>query len=424
MNKKIVTLIIVILISFSFLSYVVAENATHDDNSTSDHDKKVDNDKKDDKKTPDKNKKTDKNKTDDKSKKNYILAMGSGNDIMFSDGYRGFKLDHSKPSASSGDEFKRVSTSHASNANSLKQSIIESYMMESANHIGKTVDSVIKDDDSNNAAAASHQKVGDHEVVRIDDDTEAVFDFEVLKSVSGNESDYFAYKVSFRNVDANDDENVTNQTTNNVTNVTNTTNITNMTNITALTQPLDNETNATFLKGLFDYLASLANALYDVWKPLINTILSNILMIANALQELANMIEDFILEMSALMYGLEQLLKLLEEIWKGLDGLLKLLGMLLNLIQQIINLIGAILNFIAALISAIIGFIMQLLQLLMSLINFLLDLINQLIALIQAILDLLSSIGSFILKVIENAAIIISAFVIITIGAFVYNRIR
>ena len=192
MNKKIVTLIIVILISFSFLSYVVAENATHDDNSTSDHDKKVDKDK-DDKKTSDKNKKTDKNKTDDKSKKNYILAMGSGNDIMFSDGFRGFKLDHSKPSASPGDEFKRVSTSHAGNANSLKQSIIESYMMESASQIGKTVDSVVKDDDSNNkASSSSHQKVGDHEVVRIDDDTEAVFDFEVLKSVSGNESDYIA----------------------------------------------------------------------------------------------------------------------------------------------------------------------------------------------------------------------------------------
>lgn len=427
MNKKIVTLIIVILISFSFLSYVVADNVTHDDNSTSDHDdKKVDKDKKDDKKTPDKTKKTDKNKTDDKSKKNYILAMGSGNDIMFSDGFRGFKLDHSKPSASSGDEFKRVSTSHASDANSLKQSIIKSYMMESTDKIGKTVDAVVKDDSSNNkAAVSSHQKLGDHEVVRIDDHTEAIFDFEVLKSVSGNESDYFAYKVSFRTVDDdNDDENVTNQTTNNVTNVTNTTNITNMTNITALTQPLDNETNATFLKGLFDYLASLANALYDAWKPLINTILSNILMIVNALEELANMIEDFILEISALMYGLEQLLKLLEEIWKGLDGLLKLLSMILNLIQQIINLIGAILNFIAALISAIISFIMELLQLLMSLINFLLDLINQLIALIQAILDLLSSISSFLLKVIENAAIIISAFVIITIGAFIYNRIR
>ena len=107
MNKKIVTLILVILISFCFLGIVMADNVTHDDKNTTDHDKTIDNDKdvdkdkKIDKKTTDKDKKTDKSKTDDKSKKNYITAKGSGNDIKFSDGFRGFRLDYSKSPASS-----------------------------------------------------------------------------------------------------------------------------------------------------------------------------------------------------------------------------------------------------------------------------------------------------------------------------------
>ena len=50
MNKKIVTLVLVILISFCLLSIVVADNVTHDhNNKTTDHDKTVDKDKKVDK---------------------------------------------------------------------------------------------------------------------------------------------------------------------------------------------------------------------------------------------------------------------------------------------------------------------------------------------------------------------------------------
>ena len=52
------------------------------------------------------------------------------------------------------------------------------------------------------------------------------------------------------------------------------------------------------------------------------------------------------------------------------------------------------------------------------------DLINQLISLVQAILDFLKALGSALVKVIENVVIIIVAFVIITIGTFIYNRRR
>ena len=431
MNRKIVALIVIIFISFCFLSVNVADNVTHDDKNITDHDKTVDKDKtidknktidkeKVDKKTTDKNKTTNKNKTDKKTKKNYILAKGNGNDIKFSDGFRGFILDYSKSPASSGDEFKRVSTSHAGNSNTLKLAIIECYKQDSTGQIGKIMADFVKTGSSSTkvgaAVAASHEKVGDHEVIKINNHTEAVFDFEVLKSVSGNESDYFAYAVSFRSI--NDDEGI-NQT-NNLTNLTNTTNVTNTTNITNITQPIDNGTNATFLKSLYDYFASLANALYDAWKPIINTLINDFLIIANAMEGLAMLFENFMAEMNSLLDALEKLLKMLESIWKELDGLLKLLSYILNLLEQLLNLIEYLLDLLAALISLL----QQLLDLLISLINFLIDLLNQIQALIQAILAFLKSAGSFLINVIENAAIIITTFVIITIGAFVYNRIR
>ena len=375
MDKKVVTLIIVILISFCFLGIVVADNATHDDNNTANHNKTVDKDKIIKNKTIDKIK--DKNKTDDKNKtgdknKNYILAKGNGNDIIFSDGFRGFILDYSKSPASSGDEYKHVSTSKAGNSNTLKLAIIECYRLNSAGQIGKIMADFVKTGYSNTkvgeAVEASHENVGDHDVVKINNNTEAVFDFEVLKSVSGNESDYFAYKVSFRTID--DGEKEINQT-NNLTNVTNTTNVANTTNITNLTQPLDNQTNVTFLNDLYNYLAFLANALYDAWKPIFDTLMNDFLMIVTALEELARMFEGFMTEIQSLLDALGELLKMLESIWKELEGLLKLLGIILNAIQQLLNLIEYILNLIAWLISSLIAIIEQLLALLFGLINFL-----------------------------------------------------
>ncbi len=412
MNKKMVTLIIVILISFCFIGIVVAQNATHD-NST-DHGKTIDN------KTPDKNKTIDKNDSN-KSKHNYILAQGSGSDIRFSDGFRGFMLDYSKHPAKAGDEFKRASASKAPNSNTLKLAVVESYKLGASGQIGQIMADFIQTGSSGSnvgeAVASSHESVGDHAVVRINKNTEAVFDFEVLESVSGNESDYFAYQVSFRSVnDVNK--------TKNLTNITNTTNITNGTNITNMTFLLDNLTNETFLKELYDFLLYLADLLFDVWEPIIETLLNDLLLFIHALEELTKMFEQFMAEIQSLMDALQKLLDMLDALWKELDGILKLLTVLLNLIQQILDLIDYILNLIAAIIDAIIALIQQILEWLLALLNFIIDLINQLLALIQAILDFLKAAGSFLINVIENAVIIIGAFVLITIGAFVYNRIR
>ena len=212
MNKKIFALIIVILISFCFIGIAMADNATHQDNSTDDHDKPIDKD------TSDKNKTPDKNKTDDKSK--YILAQGSGNDIKFSDGFRGFRLDYSKPAATSGDEFKHASASSAPNSNMLMQTIIGCYVKGLSGQIGSIMSGAIKSGASGDLVNAAQNSEKINGAVKINNNTAAVFSFEVLESVSGNVSNYFAYTVSFRSISSN-----TNQT--NLTNTTNATNVTN-----------------------------------------------------------------------------------------------------------------------------------------------------------------------------------------------------
>ena len=422
MNKKIVALIIIIFISFCFISIAVADNNAHNDKNISDNNNKSVDKNKIDKNNADKNKTKDKNKTDDKSKKNYILAMGSGNDISFSDGFRGFRLDYSKPAASAGDEFKRASASSVSNSDTLKRAVIESYKQSSSGQVGKVMDDFINSgsSSSNVGEAAENSRENVNGVVKINDDTGAVFNFEVLKSVSGNESDYFAYTVSYVTLDDEND----NQT-NNLTNVTNiTTNITNNTNLTNMTPLMGNDTNLTFLNDLYAYLAFLANALFDAWKPIISTLLNGALMFINALLGLSVLYGEILAEIQSFIYALDQLLKMLASLWGLLDGIYKLLAWILGIIQQILNLINALLNFIFWLIGLIIALIQQILAWLLALLQFLLDLIYQILALLKAIFDFLVSVGSFLLNVIGNAMVIIVAFVLITVGAFVYDRIR
>ncbi|MEE1128591.1 MAG: hypothetical protein UHW99_01265 [Methanobrevibacter sp.] len=464
MNKKIVTLILVILVSFSFLSIVVADNATHDSNNGADdgplggQDKTDDNtpdkgyasdkDQKSDKNikaNTDKNIKDNKNKTVDKSKNNYILAKGHGNDIKFSDGFRGFILDYSKSPASSGDEFKRVSASNAPNANTLKLAIVECYRHNMDGSVASIVPDFIKSGSSptqvGKAVASSSEIVGDTAVVMIDNNTEAVFQFELLKSVSGNESNYFAYKVSFRTIDhvivqvnqTNDtDESGPESFTNNTTVPT-----------IALNQTRGNETNGTFLDDFFD---SLLNSVYGTWKPIIDSLAGFALSVVSGIEWIGNMFNGFMNQIQQLINGLHRLTELIGSIWKQLSGFLKLFAILLTSIEQLLRLILSALNFIIGLLQTlislvqyiiglilsiidfVIGLINQIIGMITELINFIMafitDLINQLTALINAIFDFLKKVGSSLVDAIANAAIIICAFIIVTVTTFVYDRSR
>ncbi|WP_407377537.1 hypothetical protein [Methanobrevibacter sp.] len=457
MNKKIVTLILVILVSFSFLSIVVADNATNGGDNGVDDSPSVDQDKKDDdtpdkddsadkNKKSDKDKKDNKDKTNDKSKHNYILAKGHGNDIRFSDGFRGFILDYSKSPASSGDEFKHVSASKAPNANTLKLAVVECYRHDMDGSVASIVTDFIKSGSSptkvGKAVASSSEIVGDTAVVMIDNNTEAVFQFELLKSVSGNESNYFAYKVSFRTIDhvivqvnqTNDtDESGPESFTNNTTVPT-----------IALNQTGGNETNATFLDGLNGYFDSLLNSAYGAWKPLIDTLAGFALSVVNGIEGIGNMFYGFMGQMQMLIDGLHRFTELIGTIWNEISGFLKLFTILLTSIEQLLRLILSALDFIIGLLQTLISLVQYIIGLILSIINFVMglinqiigmitglinyimafitDLINQLTALFNAIFDLLKKVGSSLANVIGNAAIIICAFIIVTVSTFVYDR--
>lgn len=457
MNKKIVTLILVMLVSFSFLSIVVADNTTHgdingaDDGSSDTPDKTDDgsSDKDDaaDKKTDD-DKKSDKDKSDDKSKKNYILAKGHGNNIKFSDGFRGFILDYSKSPASNGDEFKHVSASKAPNANTLKLAVVECYRHDMDGSVASIVTDFIKSGSSHTkvgkAVASSSEIVGDTAVVMIDNKTEAVFQFEVLKSVSGNESDYFAYKVSFRTIDHVIVQ--VNQT--NETNETGPESFTNNTTVptTALNQTKGNETNGTFLDGLQGYFDSILNSVYDAWKPIIDSITGFALSVMGGIEWIGNMFNGFMDQIQQLIDGLDRLIELLGSIWEELSGFLKMFAILLTSIEQLLHLILSALDFIIGLLQTLISLVQYIIGLILSIINFIMglinqiigmiselinsiiafitDLINQLTALINAILDFLKKAGSYLVNVIANAAIILCSFIIITVATFVYGKSR
>ena len=459
MNKKIVTLILVMLVSFSFLSIVVADNATHDANTGADDSSSDTPDKKDDAsdksdaadKNTDKDKKSDKDKTDskdktdDKSKHNYIKARGHGNDIKFSDGFRGFRLDYSKSPASSGDEFKHVSASRAPNANTLKLAVVECYRHDMDGSVGNILSDFIKSGSSSSkvgkAVASSSEFIGDTAVVMVDNKTEAVFNFEVLKSVSGNESDYFAYTVSFRTID-----HIIvpiNQTDTNESSPESFTNNTTIPTV-ALNQTGGNETNGTFFDDLQGYFDSVLNSIYDAWKPIIDSITGFALSLAGGIEWIGNMFNGFMGQIQQLIDGLNRFTELLGTIWTELSGFLKFFAIILTSIEQLLNLILSALNFIIGLLQTIISLIQYIIGLILSIINFVMGLISQIIgmitdlinaiisfltnlinqigALINAIIDFLTKAGSYLVDVLANAAIIICAFIVVTVATFVYDR--
>lgn len=165
MNKKIITLLIVLFIS---VSMVWAENDTSDELEADDN-------------------------------ANYIMPVSIGeNGIKFSDGFIGFSLDGSDLTKSDG--FTQEPTGNDNLQNYIKLAIIECYK-QSREEIGEIVGSFCdgsyknSDDELITAVLDSGEKIGDHVVVELDDGSKATFDFELLKS-SEDKSDCLAYKVS------------------------------------------------------------------------------------------------------------------------------------------------------------------------------------------------------------------------------------
>ena len=201
MNKRIIPLLIIVIFSICCLSIVSADNNTTNVTETPEIEDTT----------------------------NYIMPISiTGNGIKFSDGFTGFCIDPAKNSITTDDKFTAEPTTGSENA--IKLAIIECYKANKENDIENVISKVLNKDTSNDIAKkvlSSNENVGDSTVVEINNDTEATFNFELLKSSDGEKSDCLAYKVSFKTIKHDDalsavnDENETDNSADNNTNTNN-----------------------------------------------------------------------------------------------------------------------------------------------------------------------------------------------------------
>ena len=201
MNKKTITLLLVVIFSISCLGMVWADNNTTNA--------------------------TEQLEIEDTT--NYIMPISiTDNGIKFSDGFTGYCIDLTKNSITTDDKFTTEHTTDSENA--IKLAIIECYKANKENDIENIISKVINKDSSDDIAKkvlSSKENIGDSAVVEINNDTEATFNFEHLKSNDVEKSDCVAYKVSLKTIKHDDilsavnGENKTANSTNNNTTTSN-----------------------------------------------------------------------------------------------------------------------------------------------------------------------------------------------------------
>lgn len=154
----------------------------------------------------------------------YITVLSIANGVaQFSDGFTGYSLDSSKQEATSHDGFESSGTGSAGSlSNYLKLAVVEAYKANRQGDLNSIIASFVdgsyksSSDPVIQAVLSSDETIGDSAVVKIDNTTEATFDFEILTPVNGDTSSYFAYNVNMKTVEAGplssapgDDENQT-----------------------------------------------------------------------------------------------------------------------------------------------------------------------------------------------------------------------
>ena len=239
MDKKIMTLLIILIFAVGCVSFVWADKNTTD-NLT------VEN--------------IEENMTDNNLSEYIIPVHITDNGIEFSDGFIGFCIDSSKDVITVNDKFTSQNTRNDEIENNVKLAIIECYKAGKENDIQNVVSQILngnKNYDIVDSVLNSGESVNDAAVVKINNTTEATFTFELLKPTDDSKSDCLAYTVSLKTVDSNDEvndaaENTTenNSTIENTTENNSTTEDTNISDAQVTTnQTIVNNTNNTILNN-------------------------------------------------------------------------------------------------------------------------------------------------------------------------------
>lgn len=200
MKNKLYTLIIILLTITSSLNIISAQEEGNITVMSSYDEEKL---------------KSEENRTGD-----VVSASEDGHfNISFDDGYNGYCIDYGDDEAVEGSEFTVADTDLAVNnnngasvGNELKTFFVDYYDIAMQDKIktqhiiwhftddftGWRVDPTLME---MIRASASEKTIPDHGAVRrINNTTEAVFDFEVLKSSNVNHQNYFAYRIIYRDI--------------------------------------------------------------------------------------------------------------------------------------------------------------------------------------------------------------------------------
>ena len=270
LRRKILTILTILLIATSGLNFVSAQNEL-DDILIRENEEEIDESRQirqQETSEDDQNMQNQRTSSENRIGEE-VKALESGyRNVSFDDGYNGYCVNHNLQSTSRGEKFTVENTTNIissrygeSVGNYLKILFVDhyNYTMNPTTDLSQVIWTFTDYDykNSNNAiikaileSGANGRIIPDHgAVAKINNTTEAIFDFELLNSQYGRTQNFFGYKINYRAIEIIEDELLGSTPENNteIENVTTPENNTeeipqNNTTIENVTTPENNET--------------------------------------------------------------------------------------------------------------------------------------------------------------------------------------
>ena len=227
MRRKILTILTILLIATSGLNFVSAQNEL-DDILIRENEEEIDESRQirqQETSEDDQNMQNQRTSSENRIGEE-VKALESGyRNVSFDDGYNGYCVNHNLQSTSRGEKFTVENTTNIissrygeSVGNYLKILFVDhyNYTMNPTTDLSQVIWTFTDYDykNSNNAiikaileSAANGRIIPDHgAVAKINNTTEAIFDFELLNSQYGRTQNFFGYKINYRAIEIIEDK--------------------------------------------------------------------------------------------------------------------------------------------------------------------------------------------------------------------------
>ena len=223
MRRKILTILTILLIATSGLNFVSAQNEL-DDILIRQSEEEISESRQIRQQETSENMQNQRNSSENRIGEE-VKALESGyRNVSFDDGYNGYCVNHNLQSTSRGEKFTVENTTNIissrygeSVGNYLKILFVDhyNYTMNPTTDLSQVIWTFTDYDykNSNNAiikaileSAANGRIIPDHgAVAKINNTTEAIFDFELLNSQYGRTQNFFGYKINYRTIEIPED---------------------------------------------------------------------------------------------------------------------------------------------------------------------------------------------------------------------------